>query len=292
MRKGIIITNAFYFNPGQKYQIDRLVQEFDKLGVKLTHIKNDNTAYIRNNVIKAEIGDADFVVYLDKDKHLARMLEKSGYRLFNRALPIELSDDKMLTYIAIANNGINMPNTVTSPLCYQPPEQDDEFLKSVVKKIKLPMIVKECHGSFGKQVFLAEDFEQLRQIRQQLKYLPHLYQQYVKCSRGKDMRVVVIGGKVVANMLRENKQDFRSNIEIGGTGSTAILPESFTIAAEKTAQLLNLDFCGVDLLFGEKGEPIVCEVNSNAYFKGVETVTGVNVAGLYAQHILKTIENS
>ena len=63
-----------------------------------------------------------------------------------------------------------------------------------------------------------------------------------------------------------------------------------SIAAELAASVLGLDYCGVDLLYGESGEPIVCEVNSNAFFEGLEGATGVNVAKLYAEHIVKEIK--
>ena len=64
---------------------------------------------------------------------------------------------------------------------------------------------------------------------------------------------------------------------------------SFTYpAAEKAAQALKLDYCGVDLLYGEDG-PVLCEVNSNAFFEGLEAATGVNVAKLYAEYIVGTM---
>jgi gamma-F420-2:alpha-L-glutamate ligase len=60
--------------------------------------------------------------------------------------------------------------------------------------------------------------------------------------------------------------------------------------AEKAASILGLDYCGVDVLIGPKGEPILCEVNSNAFIEGIEKVTGVNVASAYAHHIEKSID--
>ena len=106
---------------------------------------------------------------------------------------------------------------------------------------------------------------------------------------GVDVRVIVIGGKTVASMERRNKDDFRSNVAQGGCGVKIDLPENFQIVAESCAEILGLDYCGVDLLYGNDGEPYVCEVNSNAFFGGIEEATGVNVAKLYAEHIIKTI---
>ncbi len=92
-------------------------------------------------------------------------------------------------------------------------------------------------------------------------------------------------------MKRKNEKDFRSNIEAGGKGSRAQLPEAFLKAAERCAKILGLDYCGVDLL-DEKGEPYVCEVNSNALFNEAERVTGVNVAGTFAEYMVGICKHS
>ena len=93
-------------------------------------------------------------------------------------------------------------------------------------------------------------------------------------------------------MKRSSETDFRSNIELGGVGEAFELPEPFKAVAERAASALGLDYCGLDLLFGDDGSPILCEVNSNAFFAGIERVTGVNIAGRYAEHIIEQMKNS
>ena len=78
--------------------------------------------------------------------------------------------------------------------------------------------------------------------------------------------------------------EFRSNIELGGRGERIDLPKEYALVAEKVAKHLGLDYCGVDLLEGN--EPIVCEVNSNAFFEGLELATGVRIAEKYAEYIV------
>ena len=92
-------------------------------------------------------------------------------------------------------------------------------------------------------------------------------------------------------MQRENEFDFRSNVAQGGKGTPIDLPPKFKETAEKCAKVLGLSYCGVDLLYGNDGEPYVCEVNSNAFISGIEKVTGFNVAKTYAEYILSCLNN-
>ncbi len=289
MKKGALIINAYTESGGQLNQIKRLQEEFEKLGVTLNVFRNRFLSYIDNGNLKSPVGEADFVIYTDKDKYYARMLEKSGYRLFNSANAIELSDDKMLTYITLSKSGIEIPDTVSCPLNYSVTDIDGEFLNKVVEFLGLPLVIKNCHGSLGAQVYKIDDEKQLNEVYQRLMRLPHLYQRYLKSSYGKDCRVIVIDGKAVASMNRVNISDFRSNLEQGGVGEKCSLTEEQRFVAEKAAKILGLEYCGIDLLYGEKGQPVFCEANGNAFFKGIERVTGINVAGQFAKYIYDTI---
>ena len=143
----------------------------------------------------------------------------------------------------------------------------------------------------GKGVYKADDFGQLKSLSESLKLKPHLYQKYLGKAAGKDVRMIVIGGKFLCAMIRENADDFRSNVALGGKGRAYKPDKAFIDAAEKCARVLGLDYCGVDLLFGDNFEPYVCEVNSNAFITEIEKITGVNVAKAYAEHILKNLKN-
>ena len=88
-------------------------------------------------------------------------------------------------------------------------------------------------------------------------------------------------------MKRENPNSYLSNLAAGGTASKVDLPKEYLDVAEKCASILDLDYCGVDILEGPNGEPIVSEVNSNAFYEGIEKTTGINVAGCYVDYLLK-----
>ena len=139
---GIIICNQEIGH--NQYKIERFKEEFSKQGIKLEVFLNDGTlANIVDSEIKINLPKCDFIIYLDKDIYLARLLEKAGYRLFNKADFIKLCDDKVLTFIACANKGIRMPKTFAGPLMYRDlTEENFAFLKIVEKELGYPMVVK------------------------------------------------------------------------------------------------------------------------------------------------------
>lgn len=257
------------------------------------HSRGVATDIMRNSIALAEInggnviakGDLDFCLFLDKDKYMSQMLEKSGVRLFNSARAIELCDDKMQTHITLANNGIPMPQTLGGLLCYfDDSKTDKNELDYVQNKLGFPLIVKLAYGSMGKSVFKADNRKQLDELAERVKMQPHLFQKYIDKSHGKDMRVIVIGGRTVGAILRMSNGDFRSNIGLGGTAKKVDVPKEISDLAEKAANILGLDYCGIDFLLGDT--PLLCEVNSNAFFDAFENVTGINVAAIYAEHII------
>ena len=228
----------------------------------------------------------DFAVYLDKDKYLGYLLESAGLRLFNSARAIEVCDDKFRTYLALQNSGLRLVKSIPAPLCYTPNAKvNEEFLQMVAKDLGFPLVVKKSYGSFGKGVCLVHGIDELRKVAQEYIHEPHFFQQFVAESSGRDVRVIVVGGKAVGGMERVALAgEFRSNVELGGTGRKIELSKAYALAAEKAAKTLGLDYCGVDLLETKEG-PVVCEVNSNAFFEGFEETLGVNVAMVYAKHI-------
>lgn len=225
-------------------------------------------------------------LFWDKDIRLAYQLENAGSRLFNAARPIELCDDKARTHIALCG-AVPMPPTIIAPLAYPNIGYTDEsFLTQVADTLHFPMVVKECFGSFGLQVYLVHNMGELIEITHRSTGMPILYQQFVQTSRARDVRVYIVGGKIAAAMLRENTSgDFRANLARGGRSTPYALNDAQANIALTAANLLELDFCGVDLLFGENDEPMLCEVNSNAHFIGLYQSTGVNIAALIMEHI-------
>ncbi len=283
-KKALILVNA-YARELYTRQVKRLAQE---LAARGADVKTERNGFYPLAVGNDSLPDCDFCVFLDKDKYAAEILEKRGVKLFNSAHAIEICDDKMLTHIALDGNGIPMPETVPGLLCYyRDATPDAKYLDRVQERLGYPIVVKFSYGSQGGGVFKAENRDELNALAEKVKLYPHLFQKFISSSFGKDMRVIVIGGKTVGAIIRSSAVDFRSNIGLGGKAEKCDVPSDIAAIAQKTAATLGLDYCGIDFLLGET--PLVCEVNSNAFFDAFEQATNINVAGIYAEHM---IENS
>lgn len=290
--KGLIITNAFARFEETLVMVNRLKVEFSYFKIDIDHITNDHVvAYIDvNGQAKTTLKGYDFIIYMDKDYYIASLLEKCGFILFNSAEAVRICDNKMLTHLTLTNKGIKMPITINYPLTYTNGDRK-EFLKRVIETIGFPLIVKNSYGSLGEQVHLVHNEEELEEISSKLHFTQHIYQQYINTSFGKDLRIVLVNKKVVASMQRvaQNEGEFRSNIETGGLGFIVEVPQDFAQLAIKTATALNIDYCGLDILYGENNQPILLEVNANAFFSPIEKFSKTNVAKPYVNHIISTI---
>lgn len=289
MLNGLIVINGYGLADGIKHQVSRLLEEFSKRHIKVDVRKNNELlSYIEKGDIKTNLPSYDFVIYLDKDRYVADMLERSGYRLFNSTESIVRCDDKMLTHITLSNAGIKMPTSISSTLCYRD-DGNRDYLNGVEKVLGYPMIVKENYGSLGRQVYLINNRAELEQIEDKLIHIPHIFQEFIVSSKGVDYRIIVIGHKPVAYMKRENKHSYLSNLATGGKAYKVKLDKKYLDVAIKASEILGLDYCGVDLLIGPNNEPILSEVNSNAFYQGIEKTTCINVAGSYVDYILSKI---
>ena len=290
--RGIIIVNQELGH--NAYKIKRFKEEFSKKKISLDVFVNDGTlSVLKDNKIQINLPETDFVIYLDKDIYLARELEKAGYRLFNKADFIKLCDDKMLTNIALAGAGFKMPKTISGPLFYSPElkEQNLTFLDNVIRELGLPLVMKKVYGSLGLGVYLANTKEELIDLYSKHCREPLQFQEYISSSYGKSMRVLVIDEEVVGGFIRYNPSDFRSNWFKTATSKKAENCENFFDFAQEIANYLHIEYAGIDLLFGENNEPVLCEINSNAFFEEFEKITEINVAKLFAEMVMKKVND-
>ena len=291
-RRGLTVVNAYALHPSIRHFHERMKEELSYLHIDLDlmNAAEVQAVLLADGIVSTATLPYDFILYLDTDRYIAKLLEMRGYRLFNKARAIELCDDKMETYLALSGHGIHMPKTVTAPLCYVSPKNDD-FLHTVSLNLSFPIVAKANFGSQGSGVMLVKDATELKAIEADLQDKAHLYQEFIEAAKGFDYRLIVVNGTFVAGYVRRNLNgDFRSNLAQGGIGEPHAMTESQIAVAEKAARALGLDYCGVDLLeSGNPEDPILCEVNSNAFMRGAEEITKINVAEIYATHIARCI---
>ena len=282
--QGWLVVNSFMNTDKFVSLYEMLSVAFKKHNVEL-EIKtaSDISLEVGGNIANKP----DFAIFWDKDIYLAERLEKSGVRLFNSKRAIMLCDNKILMYQALENAGVKIPRTFIAPKTFEGLNYNNRaFLDKVIKEIGFPMVIKEAYGSFGEQVYLANDQESANKIIDAIGYKDFLIQEYISSSKGRDVRINVVGNQAIVSMLRENDNDFRSNISSGGHGSIYQPAPEFIDLALKASKALGLDFAGVDVMFGKDG-PILCEVNSNPQFASTLKATGVNLADYIADYILK-----
>ena len=285
--KAWLVVNSFMNTEKFKNLYQMLSNAFNKRGASL-EIKTASN--ISLEVGKRIDDKPDFVIFWDKDIYLAQRLEQQGFKLFNSARAVELCDNKILMYQELVKNNIRIPRTFIAPKTFEGLNYSKrDFVNNVIKEIGLPLVIKEAYGSFGEQVYLANTLEEANKIIDQIGYKDFLMQEYIASSKGRDIRINVVGNKAIVSMYRENNNDFRSNISNGGTGYKFEPKQEYLDLAIKASKALGLDFAGVDVMFGPNDEPIICELNSNPQFASTLQYTGVNLAEVIAEYILNNL---
>ncbi len=189
------------------------------------------------------------------------------------------SRDKWTCLQLLINSKVPVPNTVLGA------SSNNEFLLSNFNEY--PIIIKILEATHGNGVILAESYVNALSTIEALKTagVKFLLQEYIAESKGSDIRIIVVDGKVVAAMKRECRDgDFRSNLHRGGTSENITLSFEEENIALRAAKALRLGVCGVDILQSNKG-PLVLEVNSTPGLEEIEKTTGKNISGSIISYI-------
>lgn len=210
-----------------------------------------------------------------------RHLEQLDVWTANTSQGILQSRDKLHSSQILARNRIPTPRTA-----YVRDMKDIERAIDAVGG--LPVVVKVTQGTQGQGVFLRHTLRETGNLVQGLLVTGKavLIQEYIAESHGKDIRALVVGGKVVACMRRKARgREFRSNYHLNGTVEKVEISEEYAEVACRAARVLGLNVAGVDLLEGNDG-PLVLEVNSSPGLEGIEKASGVNVAGAIIDYVI------
>lgn len=287
--KGIVIYNGYLGKNNKLYDmVEDVVAQGKALGMEMVPVANRD-CFIRWSLfgekvdLPKECVGGQFILFLDKDILLARALQRAGYPVFNSPKAIALCDDKLLMYEKLAGK-VSMPLTIPAPFSFGGRTLEKEDAQKIIEILGEEIIVKEAKGSFGEQVYKVRGAAELQEFFTKLKNQSFLCQSFLASSRGRDLRVNIVGDEIFGAMIRKNELDFRSNVTLGGS-TEEVWPSSEEGAlALKVHRLLGLDFSGVDILFGEEG-PVFCEINSNVNYLSFEKCTGKNMGKRILEYI-------
>jgi ribosomal protein S6--L-glutamate ligase len=211
---------------------------------------------------------------------IVRQFENQGSYSTASSIAINRSRDKLRAYQIMAKAGVGIPKTVFA-------RETANFEDVVSLAGGTPLIIKVARGTHGNGVVLAETPKAAKAVMQAfyVEGVNFLVQEFVKESAGEDIRVLVVGNRVVASIKRQSlDDDFRSNTHQGGVGVAVKLTDEEVKTALKAAKAMGLPICGVDLMRSERG-PLVLEVNSSASLKTPELITKRDVATKIIEYI-------
>jgi ribosomal protein S6--L-glutamate ligase len=276
------------------YSTRRLVEAGEERGHDM-HVINYSRCYMnitshRPSVVLSgrELKGFDAVIprigasYTFYGTAVVRQCEMMGVFSVNESQAISRSRDKLRSLQLLARDGIGLPVTG-----FARSTQDTDGLIGMVGGA--PLVVKLLEGTQGIGVVLAETTKAAESVIEAFRGLNAniLVQEFIKEAGGADIRCFVVGGKVIAAMMRQGAEgEFRSNLHRGGKAELIKLTPEERSTAVRSAKSMGLNVAGVDLLRSNHG-PVVMEVNSSPGLEGIEGATGKNVAGAIIEYIEK-----
>jgi ribosomal protein S6--L-glutamate ligase len=211
---------------------------------------------------------------------VVRQFEQMDVYTPNTANGIANARDKLRAMQILSRHEVGIPATTFV-------RDRKDVLPAIERVGGAPVVIKLLEGTQGIGVILAEDSKVAEAIIETLQSTKQnvLVQQFVSESRGTDVRALVVGDRVVGAMRRSAQGDeFRSNVHRGGRAEGITLDAEYERTAVRAAQIMGLRIAGVDLLEGADG-PLVMEVNSSPGLQGIETATGLDIAGAMIDYI-------
>ena len=278
-----------FLSQGEKMGIDVKVIKPTQFDILVTQAERDSIL-----IDGKAVPLPDFVFpYFNHNDHgyfslaIARQLERLGVHVFNGADVIETVRDKLHTHQILAESGIDTPDTMLAKF-----PVDIELIEET---IGFPVVVKTLNGALGIGVFLLETrsaFQDLMELVGETNpNLQLIFQKFVSVSKGRDLRLLTVDGEVVAAMERRAQDGgFKANYSSGATVHEFIPDQEAIDIALRTADVLNIDIGGIDLLFKEGGGYTICEANTFPGFKGLEKASGVNVAEKILEAMQRTLD--
>lgn len=242
---GILIYNEFEAKRN-KFSIDKFMQNFNNDDFSLKLVIEEELEYDFS---------CDFVINRTNNETIAKNYENHNIRVFNPSSLSHLANDKQLCYEFMMKNGIEI-----MPINYK----------------EYPLVVKPKNGKGGKGVRLIESGEIPKD--------DNLVYQKVASNKGKDLRVWLLGGKIIASILRQSDKDFRSNFCLGGKASIYNLSDDEKELIFKIASLIKYDYIGIDFVFNNN-KIVFNEIEDSVGARMIYSLTNIDILSEYCDYI-------
>jgi ribosomal protein S6--L-glutamate ligase len=264
------------------YSTRRLIEESKAAGFKTVHVPvvevklmvNDKTDALYRN---KSLSKFDYILPRIDSKRarigypVMRFLDLLGVRKPYSSDAVLIAHDKFITLERLAYSGINVPETYLTG--------SKNIAKEIIRKGRLPMMIKLLSGYGGQGVMIMESkeaaestIETMQTLRQQI-----LIEKFLK-NPGEDIRGTLAGDEIIASYKRVAASgELRANIHAGGRGEAYTLTPEMEETCFRSAKAIGARICAVDMI-ESKGKPSVLEVNINPGIQGIEKATGINVA--------------
>lgn len=204
---------------------------------------------------------------------LSDTLEGAGVRVFNSARVSRVCNDKRLTLLLGVSLDLACPRTT--------------FADTAITDFNnFPSVLKSASGHGGQQVFMINSDMEYENAIENFDSRDILFQEPV--DFGRDKRVYLLGGKILACVERHSDSDFRSNFSLGGSATLADVSEEEMKAVKLIYHSLTPDFVGVDFIY-RNGMPLLNEVEDVVGTRMLYELTDIDAVDEYAKYIKGSI---
>lgn len=258
-----------------KRYIQMYVEKFAKFHVEIKTVIIQEIINIGNLM---ERDKPQFAINRSRENNIAKKLEQRGVRVFNSSKVTEIANNKAVTYAFLKDVVPFMPvrygeKDIISGI------GDSHFL--------YPYIIKSCSGHGGREVFMVSDEKTEKEALRFLQGEDYLIQQ--SCSDlGKDVRVYVVGNKIVASMLRTSTESFKSNYSLGGKAQAYELNEEERCMVKAITEKLPMDYAGIDFIF-HNGRAVFNEIEDAVGARMLYAAKGPDIVSLFVDYIVQVL---
>lgn len=271
--------------PNKQLKIDSCVSYATKKNIPIKFLDTDVISLDTKQPNSEFPTAGEFVLHVTKSSeepsktaYILSFLESLGVRMVNSPTSVGIMGDKWLTNSILAHAGIPVPHTKLISVF-------DTVTKQTFADMQFPVVAKVLNGSLGEGVFWVDTYTVLEDLitfsRSQSPTEKHvLVQEAIVASKGSDIRVIVLNGKVLGAIKRTNTGDsFKANIRQGGSATLFPIDEKLKNYSEKIVSVLGIGFTGIDFLVDDSQNYYLTEVNAFPGFKGFESIhTEINLA--------------